>query len=57
MQRTQSNLQKTRCHSPNFFCSFHAIKISAITGILKLTNKFQDFAVWNRMQPVRIACS
>ena len=40
-----------------FFFNFHDIKIGAFTGILKLANKFHDFAVWNRMQPVRIAFS
>ena len=36
------------------FFSFHAIKIGALTGILRLTNKFQDFAVRNRMQPLEL---
>ena len=39
------------------FFSFHTINIGVFTGILKLTNKFQDFAVRNRMTHVRIACS
>ena len=39
------------------FFSFHAIKIGTFTEILKLTNKFQDCAMRNRMQFVRIACS